>query len=114
MEYHPRQPKRFRLDGSMNTETQINHLLRLSLNSPVDSDVLLSYLTKSGPEGRSAFLALANSHHVVLRALQPLRELAGVSGNSQVKEWCDESLLQEKATIAESLSFLDEFCATLE
>jgi hypothetical protein len=84
------------------------------LNSPVDSEVLLSHLTSSGPEGRSAFLSLANSHHVVLRALQPLRELAGASGNSQVKEWCDESLRQEKATIAESLSFLDEFCTTLE
>jgi hypothetical protein len=98
----------------MNSEIQINHLLRLSLNSPLDSDALLSHLTKSGAEGRSAFLSLANSHHVVLRALEPLRDLARTSGNSQVEVWCDQSLLQERATIAESLSFLDRFCSTLE
>jgi hypothetical protein len=98
----------------MNTDIQINHLLRLSLNSPVDSDGLLLFLTKSGAEGRSSFLLLANSHHVVLRALQPLRELARASGNSQVEGWCDEALRKERATIAESLSFLNEFCSELE
>jgi len=98
----------------MNNEIQINHLLRLSLNSPADSDLLLSYLTNSGAEGRSTFLSLANSHHVVLRALEPLRELARASVNSPVQTWCDEALRQERATIADSLSFLDEFCSKLE
>ena len=98
----------------MNNEILINHLLTLSLNSPIESEGLLSYVTDSGDEARSTFLSVANSHHVVLRALEPLRELACASRNPVVELWCDEALKQERTTIAESLAFLDDFCSKLE
>src|SRR5215469_17624401 len=98
----------------MNSESQINYLLGLSLNAVSDLGELLSFLAEAGSDGRPKFLSLANSHHVVLRALEPLREIARDSGYPQVTEWCDEALLQERVTIRESLAFLAEFCAKLE
>jgi len=98
----------------MNSESQINYLLGLSLNAVSDLGELLSFLAEAGSDGRPKFLSLANSHHVVLRALEPLREIARDSGYPQVAEWCDEALLQERVTIRESLAFLADFCTKLE
>lgn len=98
----------------MTSELQISHLLNLSLGSLDGSDTLISDLTTDVPAGRSRFLSLANSHHVVLRALDPLAKVARERGNEQVAEWCDDVLLRERATISDSLEFLNDFCHKLE
>lgn len=98
----------------MNSESQINHLLKLSLGSCNHSDALLMDLSKGGPEGRAKFIALADSHHVVLRALDPLRDFARSRGYAEVTEWCDDVLSRERAMIDDSLRFLANMCQKLE
>lgn len=98
----------------MNYNAQISHLLNLSLGSLDDSDQLLAHLTRSGPQARAEFLSLANSHHVVVRSLEPLRTVAEDASNAQVADWCDDALRQEQVTISESLAFLSDFCSRLE
>lgn len=98
----------------MNYTTQISLLLNLSLGSHADSDQLLSYLARNGADGWSGFRSLANSHHVVIRALTPLRSLAREAGNEEVAQWCEAALREEHETIADSLSFLSDFCSRLE
>lgn len=97
-----------------NNESYINYLLKLSLGCVDDAETLLSELAKAGPEGRAQFLSLANSHHVVLRALEPLREHARNLGNIQIVDWCDEALSREQAMIANALEFLADICQKLE
>lgn len=98
----------------MNNESQINNLLKLSLCSCNHSDALLMDLTKTGPEGRAKFLALADSHHVVLRALDPLRDFARSREYTKVADWCDDALSRERETIADSLRVLSNICQKLE
>jgi hypothetical protein len=97
----------------MTTENQINHLLNLSLGSLEDADQLIADLTPA-PEARSKFLSLANSHHVVLRAIDPFASFARSQGNEQLAEWCAEALQRERMIISESLQFLSDFCQKLE
>ena len=97
----------------MNNGSQISHLLNLSLNSFENSEELISDLAKAGPEARTKFLSLADSHHVILRALQPLSTMAK-SQNTEVAEWGCNALSREKAKIADSLKFLANICTTLE
>jgi len=98
----------------MNNESQINHLLKLSLGSCNHSDALLMDLSKAGPEGRAKFLALAESHHVVLRALDPLGAFARSRGYTEVEKWCDDAQFKERAVIADSLRFLSDICQKME
>jgi hypothetical protein len=71
-------------------------------------------LSKGGSEGWARFLALADSHHVVLRALDPLCSFARSRGYAEVAEWCDDALSRERATITDSLGFLSNICQKLE
>lgn len=59
------------------------------------------------------FLALANSHHVVVRAL---RVLQGVTGNrsDELSERCNVALAAECARIERAVQFLHSICNALE
>ncbi len=99
----------------MNSESQIYYLLKLSLGCPtIYSEPLLSNLAAAGHAGRSLFLSLADSHHVVVRALDPLSRSARTWEDSGIAEWCDDVLVQEQARINESLKFLADICQKLE
>lgn len=97
-----------------NNEPYINSLLKLTLGYASCPEWLLSDLAEAGQQGKVRFLSLADSHHVVLRALNPLRECAQNLGNAQIADWCDEALLCEQTMIANSLRFLADICQTLE
>lgn len=98
----------------MNDESYIGHLLKLSLGYTDDSEALLSCLTKAGHQGRARFLSLADSHHVVMRALGPLFECANSLGNVEIADWCEEVLSHERTVIANALEFLTDICQKLE
>lgn len=98
----------------INSGPDIHHLLQLSLGCSSDLEVLLSDLTKADLEARARFLSLAHSHHVVLRALNPLRDYAHSQGNTQIVDWCDDALQREQAAIANALMFLADICQKLE
>ena len=61
-------------------------------------------------EGES-FLALAQSHHVVVRALETLLGLERERRGGLPVRWIENALTAEKARIANALHFLDRICA---
>ena len=99
---------------TMNSEHQIHNLLKLSLGACNQSDALLRSLEQSNRDQKAQFLALANSHHVPLRALTPLREFAQTRGYAEVAVWCNEAVSREQSVITDSLGFLADICQKLE
>src|SRR6266705_1522747 len=63
---------------------------------------------------RSELLALADSHHVILRALDPVRNYAAHAGDSALLAWADAAIHAEHARIDNALEFLDRICKALE
>jgi hypothetical protein len=59
-------------------------------------------------------LALAHSHHVVVRALQPFREIMCAAGNVEAVQWAVTAVELERVRIENALSFLQRICARLE
>ena len=59
-------------------------------------------------------LALANSNHVVVRALSSLQERMAASGNGRISEWAANAVQDERARIDHALPFLDSICGALQ
>jgi hypothetical protein len=59
------------------------------------------------------FLALANSHHVVVRSLRRLCDLAFADGN-QTPGWVNSALQEEQARIDHAVPILNSICQGLE
>ena len=59
-------------------------------------------------------LALANSHHVVMRGLEVLRQIEGHSEDDNRKEWATTALAVERARIENILPFLEAICRAFE
>lgn len=58
--------------------------------------------------------ALANSHHVVMRAFPKLQQMMSSEGNPLAAEWAGTVLEKERNRIQHALSFLDPICRTLQ
>lgn len=58
-------------------------------------------------------LALADAHHVKVRALQAL-ETSALSGHDRLRSWCQTSLAQERSRIGHAVENLAPICAALE
>jgi hypothetical protein len=58
--------------------------------------------------------ALAQSHHVVVRAFPSLQPMMSLEGNSQGAEWAGTTVEKERTRIQHALSFLDPICRALE
>src|SRR3569833_1660562 len=84
-----------------------------SLFSCCACEVLEHVLSLDDAE-REVFLKLADSHHVVLRALEPLQIAAQQSGFSALSGWCLNEIEREKARIANAVSHLQKITAELE
>lgn len=67
----------------------------------------------SGPEWAD-FLALANNHHVVMRALTILQNGAALANEKDVVERCESALAAERARIERAVGFLHSICSGLE
>jgi hypothetical protein len=59
-------------------------------------------------------LALAHSHHVVVRALQAFREIMCSPGNIELMEWTVSAVEPERVRIENALSFLQKICDRLD
>jgi len=59
-------------------------------------------------------LALANSHHVVVRALEVFRQMATEAGAEEKALWADTAIQRERQRIDLATSYLTEVCAGLE
>jgi len=60
------------------------------------------------------FLELADSNHVVVRALTILQNAAIALGNNSVAEWCEGWLVKERARIEHGIEMLQSICGALE
>src|SRR3569833_207300 len=85
----------------------------LSLNYSRASDAL-EHVSSLVDVECEVFLKLADSHHVVLRALEPLQIAAQQSGFSALSGWCLNEIEREKARIANAVSHLQKITAELE
>jgi hypothetical protein len=99
--------------STSNNDSHIDLLLQLSLGArPAEASVIT--LANAGREQWARLLALSESHHVVLRAFNPLGHIAREEGYDELAEWCTETLAREEARIAKALEFLDDICVKLE
>jgi len=60
------------------------------------------------------FLELANSNHVVMRAVAVLQNAATVIGDNELAERCTTALAAERARIEHAVGFLQRICQALE
>src|SRR5512133_2980926 len=85
----------------------------LTLNAERAQEAL-EHVSSLDDSERDVFLKLADSHHVVLRALEPLQAAAQKSGFSAISGWCLNEIAKEKARISNAITHLERITAELE
>jgi hypothetical protein len=78
----------------------------------LDSRSDLKYVAGLNAGGRSEFLELARSHHVIVRALAVLEKTAALEDGA--KQWWREALQAERKRTAYAVEVLASICAALE
>ena len=74
----------------------------------------VEYLSTLNDSELSAFLRVADIHHVSVRALQVIANAANALGHSSLAQWCESTLATERARIAHAVGFLERICRALE
>ncbi len=74
----------------------------------------LTYIAELDATGRAQLLSLADSHHVLVRALQTVRALAAGTSDTGLIAWAESALTAEQARIDNALRHLDAVCRELE
>ena len=59
------------------------------------------------------FVALAQTNHVVVRAMTRFRQIATEANDDTRRQWADEALAQERMRIEHAVPFLKEICGVL-
>lgn len=95
-------------------EQQNIHALSVLTLNPGKVDEVIPHLAGLTPEEREDFLKLADSHHVILRALTPVHNATLTNGHSDLGAWAAGAIEQENARIANALDFLNRICHELE
>ena len=68
------------------------HNLSLLVMSPVRAEEAFDYVAGLCLEARTHFLKLADAHHVVIRALEPLEQAAVAAGAGEVAQFANAAL----------------------
>lgn len=89
----------------------IQSLLQLTLN-PAHADDAIAYVSKLSPEERENFESVADSNHVVVRALQAA--LPKLQPGSEVANWAREVIARQEQRIQNALPVLQRICSELE
>jgi len=93
-----------------------------SVNSNYTIDILSRLLFSEGKKDRlcnlnreqfQEMLSLANSHHVVMRAMDVLRGITASAHDYERYEWATEAIGLERARVDNAVSFLQEICGAL-
>lgn len=93
-------------------EKSLLHALSVLTLSPGRAPEVLPLLADLDEEGRLEVLSLADSHHVVVRAIAALQATAG--GLRELEAWAASALAAERERIRTCLAYLKEICAELE
>jgi len=118
-------------NNSADNTDLIQSLLQLTLN-PARADAAVAYLTKLNPEEREHFESVADSNHVVVRALQAAvsKLEAGWAGmeksppkpkegldeapDSAAANWAEQVITRQEERIQNALPILQRICEELE
>jgi putative nucleotidyltransferase-like protein len=74
----------------------------------------LNHVSGLDAEGRAELVRLADSHHVLVRALQAVHALAAGTGDTGLIAWTEATLAAEQARIENAVRHLDSVCRELE
>jgi hypothetical protein len=96
-----------------NEQSYIDALSQLTLN-PENSERAYKLVAGLSDQERTEVLSLADSHHVVLRALKPLHERAARVGNLQLAAWVENAMTAERGRISNMLEHMERVCQGLE
>jgi hypothetical protein len=96
------------------TEKQNIRALSLLTLNPAHAEAAAHHVAGLSRSQRVELLALAESHHVVIRAFQVIQERAAAEGNSELEQWAATTLAGERARIQNALQWLERVCDELE
>jgi hypothetical protein len=91
----------------------IHALLLLTLN-PSRAEEVVPHLASLNQTEREEFLKLADSHHVILRALTPVQNATLTNGHSELSSWAAGAIATEYQRISNALDYLHRICSELE
>jgi len=94
-------------------QSSIDALSWVTLN-PENSEDAYQFVAGLSDQERSDLLSLADSNHVILRALKPLHERATRGGNLALATWAENGMAAERARIANMLEHMERVCQGLE
>jgi len=94
-------------------QSSIDALSWLTLN-PENSEDAYQFVAGLSDQERSDLLSLADSNHVILRALKPLHERATRGGNLAIATWAENGMAAERARIVNMLEHMERVCQGLE
>ena len=95
-------------------ETELLDALCSLTLSPDPPNQTLSLVTSLTEKERADLLSLADSHHVVIRALLPVEQYAAAVGDVKVANWAANALEKEQSRIEHALTWLESICNELE
>jgi hypothetical protein len=91
----------------------VDALLTLTLN-PGNSQDACRLVASLNEREREHFLEIADSHHVVIRGLEPVRACALVADNTELLQWATSATEKERARIENALTKLHDVVTALE
>jgi hypothetical protein len=97
----------------MREDRALQLLCELTLNSSPHPQMLDELRQLSSAE-RDEFLRLANSHHVIIRGLQPVKAWSTAAGDTDLCRWAEHAIATEQARVDNALAYLQEICRELE
>lgn len=99
-------------------QAHLRALSQLTLNKQEPGSSALreafNYVSGLDADGRAELVRLADSHHVVVRALQAVHALAAGASNTELIAWTESTLASEQNRIDNALRHLDSVCRELE
>ncbi|HZR30781.1 MAG TPA: hypothetical protein VFA76_02860 [Terriglobales bacterium] len=99
-------------------QSHLRALSQLTLNRQEAGSPALTqafeHVARLDMAGRAELVSLADSHHVLIRALQTLQGLAAGAAHTELLKWAADSVAAENARIDNALRHLDAICRELE
>jgi len=98
-------------DNATDNTSFLHALSQLTLN-PAKADSAVSYLAGLDQTQRKHFASVADSNHVIVRALRAVQPKA--NGNAELAGWAAEVIAKQEQGIQNALTFLQRICTELE
>jgi len=98
-------------NNSADNAALLHSLLQFTL-SPATAEDAVGYLSKLKPNERESFESVADSNHVVVRALQAA--LQKLAPGSELANWTGQVIFRQEQRIQNALPILQHICEELE